>query len=77
MNIVPPIPILDIVREYSNSTAELDSAFEDIGIDSLEFITIIKAVEDALDIIISNDALTRIKTVRDLVVEAEALRIIS
>lgn len=65
--------VLGIVREYAKGTSiSADARFEDLNIDSLEFIQIVREVEDAFHIEIPNDALSRIFTIRDLM--AEALR---
>ena len=69
------LTILRIVSEYTqDGSIAMDVAFADLNIDSLEFLQIINDVEKALNIHISNDALSHIVLVRDLVAEAEALR---
>lgn len=62
--------ILEIVREYTQATVSADARFDELGIDSLEFIQIVSDVENVLHIRISNDALPRIRTIRDLIREA-------
>lgn len=70
--------VLSIVREYVGAAVSPDIAFDDLKIDSLEFIQIVKDVEQTFDITIPNDALQNIRTIRDLIQEAaEALRRIS
>lgn len=65
--------IFEIVREYTHAAVSAEARFDDLGIDSLEFIQIIADVENALSIRIPNDALPRIHTIRDLIAEAVRL----
>lgn len=44
---------------------------EDLGIDSLDFVQLIQAVEERLDIIVSDEAAADVKTVGDLVALAD------
>jgi acyl carrier protein len=62
--------ILAIVREYAGMQVSPEAAFEDLKIDSLEFIAIVHDVEQTLHVIIPNDRLSGIHTIRDLVNEA-------
>lgn len=62
--------ILGIVREYTHATLSPEARFDELGIDSLEFVQIITDVESALHIRIPNEVLPKIRTVRDLLEEA-------
>jgi acyl carrier protein len=62
--------VMAIVSEYAGGAVSPEAAFEDLKIDSLEFIAIVNEVEQALGIRISNDRLSHIHTIRDLVNEA-------
>lgn len=62
--------VLEIVREYTKASISPDARFDDLGIDSLEFIQIVADVENVIGVRIPNDALPRIHTVRDLIAEA-------
>lgn len=65
--------VLGIVREYAKGpAASLDARFDDMDIDSLEFIQIVREVEEAFRVRIPDGSLAQIHTIRELI--AEALR---
>lgn len=66
--------VLGIVRDYTKGTAvSPDARFDDLGIDSLEFIQIVREVEEIFSVVIPNDSLSGILTIRDLIAEAVRL----
>lgn len=66
--------VLEILREYIGGEMVSPAVrFEDLKIDSLEFIQIVQDVEKTFNITIPNDSLPRIRTVDDLITEAARL----
>ena len=62
--------IKDILSEQlgiSQDDLTMDSAIEDLGVDSLDLVEIIMALESEYDIDISDDDVEKIKTVGDIV----------
>lgn len=66
--------ILEIIREYTGETISPEAAFEDLKIDSLEFIEIIREVESIYQVSIPDEDLGSIHTVRDLIHRAGDVR---
>ena len=54
------------------SEAEPAKTLEELGVDSLDFVEIIMAVEEGFDIEVSDEKAEQIKTVADLVALAES-----
>lgn len=68
---------IEIIAKSKNIPADsitLDSAFEELNIDSLDKINISFEVEEAFDIEIPDDALNTLKTVGDVVRGVAKLR---
>ncbi len=59
--------IIASVRRVPIESVSLDSSLEDLGIDSLESLTLIFELEDAFKIDIPNEGLERSRTVRELI----------
>lgn len=59
--------MLDVSRIQKSST------LDELGISSLDAITIIYEIEDALDIEVPNDSLENLSTVHDILVEVALL----
>lgn len=67
--------VLEIIRDYAGGAViSPDAAFEDLKIDSLEFIEIIRDVENAYGVHIPDEDIKDIHTVRDLIHRAEDVR---
>jgi acyl carrier protein len=68
--------VLDAIRNATGSGERpLASELlldEDLGIDSLDFVQLIQAVEERLDIIVSDERAAGVKTVGELVALADA-----
>ena len=64
-----------IARQKMISTEDitLDSSLEELGISSLDSISLIFDVEDKFGIEVPNEALKKVKTVRDIVEGVDAL----
>jgi acyl carrier protein len=70
------VAVLDAIREVAGS-GERHLApdlllEEDLGIDSLDFVGLIQAVEERLDIVVSDEEAAGVKTVGGLVALADA-----
>ena len=67
--------VLQILRDYTGGAViSPDAAFEDLKIDSLEFIEMIRDVENAYGVQIPDGDIKDIHTVRDLMDRAEGVR---
>ena len=54
----------------------LDSSFEDLGMDSLDGITLVNDLETAFDISIPNEEVLKIKTIRQVVESLEKILVL-
>jgi acyl carrier protein len=68
--------VLDAIRNAAGSGERPLAADllldEDLGIDSLDFVQLVQAVEERLDIVVSDEAAAGVKTVGELVALADA-----
>jgi acyl carrier protein len=67
------IAIIAREKNYPTDRISLESNLEEMGIDSLEAITILYELEKELDIDIPNESVNTIKTVGDIVKKLEHL----
>lgn len=58
--------LLTLVKEETGKECELDSNIEDLGIDSLDFVSLIQAVEAKFGVKINDRDFSFIETVRDI-----------
>ena len=65
------IAIIAREKNYPSEKISLESNLEEMGIDSLEAITILYELEKELDVDIPNDSMNAIKTVGDIVRKLE------
>jgi acyl carrier protein len=61
------IAIMAATQHLPEEKFELEKSFQDLGIDSLDAINILFAVENEFDINVPDEAAKEIKTVRDVV----------
>ncbi|EGV50579.1 hypothetical protein Rifp1Sym_cu00050 [endosymbiont of Riftia pachyptila (vent Ph05)] len=54
-------------KQLSLDAISLDSKLQDLGVSSLDAITIVYEVEEAFDVEVPNDALERLDRVKDIV----------
>ena len=67
------IAIIAREKNYPSEKISLESNLEEMGIDSLEAITILYELEKELDVDIPNESVNAIKTVGDIVTKLEQL----
>ena len=67
------IAIIAREKNYPSEKISLESNLEEMGIDSLEAITILHELEKELDVDIPNESVNAIKTVGDIVTKLEQL----
>ena len=68
--------IIDIVareRRVPPETVTLDTAFRDVGFDSLDLLNVVFALEEEFKVSISDEAAVGIRTIRDAVQGIETL----
>jgi acyl carrier protein len=65
------ISIVAETRRLPLETVTLDSSFEELNIDSLDAVEIVFALEEEFGVNIPNEALSEIRTVRDVVARLE------
>ena len=61
------IGVMAATQHIPEEKIEIDKSFQDLGIDSLDGINILFALENEFDINIPDDAAKEIKTVRDMI----------
>lgn len=58
--------LLALVKEETGKEAELDSSIESLGVDSLEFISLMQAVELKFGVKIPDQEFANLNTLRDI-----------
>jgi len=58
--------LLKLVAEETGKKPELDDSLESLGIDSLDFVSLMQAVENKFGMVIPPEQYTNIDTVRDI-----------
>jgi acyl carrier protein len=64
--------IATVIVGYDTALLVLDRPFKECGIDSLEYVNLLLAVEDKYSIVISNDEADALKTPHDLIEHVNA-----
>jgi len=67
------IAVISKTQHLDAAKITLDSSFEELGIDSLDGVNILFALENELDISIPDEAAKQIRSVRDTVAGVEKL----
>ena len=67
------ISVVTATQHLEPGKVTLDSTFEELGIDSLDGVTILFAVENEFNINIPDDAATEIRSIRQMVEGVEKL----
>ncbi len=61
------LTILASVKRIPRESISLDSGLQDLGMDSLDTIVLVSELEDQMNIVISDEAVRSIRSVRDMV----------
>lgn len=66
IKIIVDDPSVNLDTEAFTSGRVLDMTFEELKLDSLDFVTIVYTIEDELNISVPDDVLHQVKTFRDI-----------
>jgi len=61
------LTVLASVKRIPRESIRLDSALQELGVDSLDTIVLVSELEDQMKIVISDEAVRSIRSVRDIV----------
>lgn len=59
--------ILEVIKQETGKSVDIDDDIDSLGIDSLEFVALIQTIEKEYDCSIPDSEFARINTVRDIV----------